>query len=93
MTVWTRGINNSCAKNSFMFTPACTHSAQTLPQVCVDGVLVAVAFQVGNNPHLKYVRAQELPQHVQDTRTLTNHTHTLYAQVLSNFGTKHMTLQ
>lgn len=73
----------------------CAHSGQTLPQVCVDGVLVAVAFQISNDPLLKHIRAQELPQHVQDTCTLTKHTHThtLHTQMLSDCVAKNTTLR
>lgn len=37
----------------------------------VDGVLVAVAFEVADDADLKGVRCQEVPQHVEDTCSLS----------------------
>lgn len=47
-----------------------THIAQAFPQVTVDGVLVAVAFEVADDADLKDIRCHEVPQHVQDARSL-----------------------
>lgn len=47
------------------------HISQALPQVTVDGVLVAVAFQVADDADLEGVRRQEVPQHVEDARSLS----------------------
>lgn len=51
-------------------THASTHIGQALPQVTVDRVLVAVAFEVADDADLKDIRSHEVPQHVQDTRSL-----------------------
>lgn len=43
------------------------HIGQALPQVAVDGVLVAVALQVSDDANLKSLRSQEVSQHIQNT--------------------------
>lgn len=46
------------------------HISQALPQVTVDSVLVAVAFEVADDADLEGVRRQEVPQHVEDAGSL-----------------------
>jgi len=47
-----------------------THVGKTFPEVSIDGVLVAVSLQVVYNTVLESLWGQEIPQHVQDTRSL-----------------------
>lgn len=47
-----------------------THIGKAFPEVSIDGVLVAVSLQVVYNTVLESLWGQEIPQHVQDTRSL-----------------------
>ena len=51
-----------------------THVGEALPQVAVDGVLVAIATEVADDALVEGLCRQEVPQHVQDARPLGSHT-------------------
>ena len=53
-----------------------THVGEALPEVAIDGVLVAVATEVADDALIEGLWGQEVPQHVQDAGPLRSHIQT-----------------
>ena len=71
-----RGQNNNW-KNIHMRTVGTpTHVGEALPEVAIDGVLVAVATEVADDALIEGLSGQEVPQHVQDAGPLRSHIQT-----------------
>lgn len=63
-------VGNVILTLTIQCSPKLTHISQTLPQVAVDSVLVAVALQVLDDANFKGVWSQEVSQHIQNACSL-----------------------